>query len=198
MPVTTGPACLSNETCPVSPMPTIDANCGGKKIAQGGVNDLYFIPCTETLSEANILDVAWWTALKTAGNLGNIGEGIGSIAKLSEKKEKTGSCKTEEIISITWGLKYVIKKFDKTSADKTRDQMNALLQRSSNFQLIARMCDGSDKVLPVGSFQTSGFNWTVPESNEDARTVELELSWTEFGIPKEYTVAGLSAIIPKA
>lgn len=198
MPVQTGPSCIDKQACPIVPMPTVAASCEPVSTLAGGVNDLYFPPCTETLSEVNILDIAWWTALNTAGKLGSIGKGLGSITKLSDKKEKLGSCATETIVSITWGLKYIIKCFDKTSADITRTQMNALLQRASNFQLIARMCEGADRVLPVGKFNTSNFNWTVPESSEDVRTCELELSWVEFAMPKEYVVAGLSAIIPKA
>jgi hypothetical protein len=197
MPVTTGAACLTSETCPVVAMPTRSVLCG-LDFLYGGINDIYVIPCTETLSQVNITSTAWWTTLTGAGHLGNLGLGLGSIAKKSDKKEKVGSCRGEQIISTTWALKYVIKSFDKTSADITTEQVNALLKRYNNFQIVARMCDGADTVLPIGTFSVSDFNWIVPESNEDLQTVEFEISWIEFGKPKLYTVAGLSAIVPKA
>ena len=197
MPVQTGPSCLTNEDCPVVPLPVATAVCT-PALSFGGVNDLYIIPCTESMTETNLLDLTWWTALKTNGNLGNIGLGIGSIGKKSTKTEKISSCRPEQIISATWALKYTIKAFDKTSADTTTNQVNAILSRYNNFQLIARMCDGDDTVLPVGKFSVSDFDWVVPESNEDVQNVMLELSWVEFAKPKVYTVAGLSAIIPKA
>lgn len=200
MPVLTGPACLTSEECPLVPMPIKPASCGTDFIF-GGVNDLYFIPCSQTMSETNILSTEWWEALVEAEGgslLGNIGIGIGSITKKSQKTEKVASCRAEQVISVTWALKYVIKTFDKTSADTTKDQMDAILKRFNQFQLIARMCDGDNTILPIGQFSTSDFNWTVPESSEDLQTVEVELSWIEFGFPRTYNVAGLSAIVPKA
>lgn len=197
MPVTTGPACLVNQSCPIVPLPAAIANCV-PQLSPGGINDLYIIPCTEAMTEVNILDTAWWTTLKSAGHLGNLGLGIGSIGKKSTKTEKISSCRPDQIISATWGLKYTIKAFDKSSADVTTGQVNAILSKYANFQLIARMCDGDDTVLPVGRFSVSDFDWIVPESSEDIQSVMLELSWIEMGKPKVYTVAGLSAIVPKA
>lgn len=205
MPVLTGPGCLTSEECPLVPMPVKPASCG-TDFLYGGVNDLYFIPCSQTMSQTNILDVDWWTALLGDAEadpvlpnvLGNIGIGIGSITKKSQKTEKVSSCRAEQVISVTWALKYVIKTFDKTSADTTKLQMDAILKRFNQFQLIARLCDGDNTVLPIGQFSTSDFNWTVPESSEDLQTVEVELSWIEFGFPKTYNVAGLSAVVPKA
>lgn len=197
MPVTTGPSCVSSVDCPVTPLPLASAVCV-PTLSFGGINDLYFIPCTEAMTEANILDTAWWTTLVGAGNLGNIGLGLGSIGKKSVKTEKLSSCRPEEIISSTWALKYTIKTFDKTSADITTNQINALLTRWSNFQLIARMCDGDDTILPVGRFSVSDFDWVVPEGFEDIQTVLIEVSWIEFAKPKIYTTTGLSAVVPKA
>lgn len=144
------------------------------------------------------MDTDWWTALVGAGHLGNIGLGLGSIGKKSSKTDKVSSCRLEQIISTTWGLKYVMKAFDKTSADTTTVQVNAILKKYNQFLLIARMCDGDDVVLPVGIFSVSDFDWVVPEDFQDIQSITLELSWIEFGKPKIYTVTGLSAIVPKA
>jgi hypothetical protein len=149
------------------------------------------------MTEANILDTAWWSGLVSAEQLGRLGIGLGSIAKKSDKKERVGSCRTEQIVSTTWALTYVIKCFDKTSARTTTAQANAIITRSSNFLLIARMCDGDGTVLPIGVFTPSDFNWTVPDNSEEFQSITLELSWVELGLPKTYDVAGLSAVVPK-
>jgi len=203
MPVQTAAACVPSVECPASPFPVATANCSCTT-SPGGVNDLYFIPCDQVMSEANILDAAgWWADILTAGSgggsaLGNMGAGLGSIAKKTDKKERLSSCKVERVISTTWALKYVLKCFDKSSEKITHDQINALITESRKYQLIARMCDGDNTVLPIGPMALSDFNWIVPDNFEELQTIELELSWVELGLPKTYSVAGLSAVVPKA
>lgn len=197
MPVLNAPACNPSIDCPLATFPASSALCVCDT-AVGGVNDLYFIPCDQTMSETNILDVAWWQGLLDASKLGRMGKGLGSIAKKSDKKERISSCNTEQTVQLTWALTYVIKCFDKTSARVTTEQITTLLQKFGNFLLIARMCDGSDTVLPIGAFTTSDLNWTVPDNFEELQSVQIELSWIEFGLPRTYDVAGLSAVLPKA
>lgn len=202
MPVLTAAACNPSVDCPLVQFPQSSTLCACD-LAVGGVNDLYFIPCDQIMSEANILDPGWWAGLVNESDpdnatLGRIGIGLGSIAKKSDKKERVGSCRTEQIVQTTWALTYVIKCFDKTSARTTTEQVNTLISRFSNFLLIARMCDGTDTVLPIGTFTTSDFNWTVPDNAEEYQTITLELSWPELGLPKTYDVPGLSAVLPKA
>lgn len=197
MPVLTAAACNPSEDCPIEAFPQSSQLCQCD-LAVGGINDLYFIPCSAIMSEVNILDVAWWQDLIDEEQLGRLGIGLGSIGKKSDAKERVGSCRTEQIVRTTWALKYVIKCFDKTSARSTQAQVDALIKRFNHFLLIARMCDGSDTVLPVGTFTTSDFNWIVPDNSEEFQTVEVELSWNELGLPKTYDVVGLSAVLPKA
>lgn len=197
MPVLTAAACNPNVDCPLVQFPQSSALCQCD-LAVGGVNDLYFIACDQVMSEANILDVGWWQGLIENEQLGRLGIGLGSIAKKSDKKERVGSCRTEQIVQATWALTYVIKCFDKTSARTTTEQANTLITKFNNFLLVARMCDGTDTVLPIGTFTTSDFNWNVPDNSEEFQTVTLELSWVELGLPKTYDVAGLSAVLPKA
>lgn len=202
MPVLTAAACVPSVACPATPFPVATANCSCT-LSTGGINDLYFIPCSEVMSEVNILDTAWWSSLLTDGSggtsaLGNLGIGLGSIAKKTDKKERIGSCKVEQVISTTWAIKYQLKCFDKSSEKITHEQINALIGNAGNYQLIARMCDGDNTVLPVGSFTLSDFNWTVPDNFEDVQTLELELSWVELAMPKTYNVTGLSSVVPKA
>lgn len=201
MPVLTAAACNPSVDCPLVQFPQSSALCQCD-LAVGGVNDLYFLPCTAIMSETNILNLEWWNSLVNesgpSGGLGRIGIGLGSIAKKSDKKERVGSCRTEQTVQITWALTYVIKCFDKTSARVTTEQINTLLTKFNNFLVVARMCDGDDTVLPIGTFTTSDVNWVVPDNSEEFQNVSFELSWSELGLPRTYDVAGLSAILPKA
>jgi hypothetical protein len=203
MPVLTAAACVPSVACPATPFPVATANCTCTTTT-GGVNDLYFIPCSEVMSEVNILDAAgWWADLLTSGSgggsaLGNMGVGLGSIAKKTDRKRRLSSCKIEQVVSTTWALKYVLVCFDKGTEKVTHEQINALISNSGSYQLIARMCDGENTVLPIGPMSLSDFNWIVPDNFEEEQSIELELSWVEQGLPKTYSVAGLSVVIPKA
>lgn len=205
MPVLAAAACVPSAECPATPFPVATANCNCTTSA-GGVNDLYLIPCNQVLSEVNILNTAWWEALLTADSsgsgsgsaLGNMGKGLGSIAKKTDKKEKLSSCQVEQVISTTWALKYIFKCFDKSAEKVTHEQINALYAKASSYLLIARMCDGENTVLPAGVVTLSDFNWIVPEDSLDLQTLEIELSWIENGLPKTYDVTGLSTVVPKA
>lgn len=197
MPVLNAPACIASVDCPVVEFPISPSLCNCD-LTVGGVNDLYFIPCDRLLSEANLLDLAWWTDLVADSALGRMGIGLGSIAKKSDRKERVGSCRTEQIVQTTWALQYQIKCLDKSSARTTQEQVNTLIRSFSKFQLIARMCEGEEQVLPVGVFTTSDFNWTVPDNAEEFQVVMLELSWLELGLPKTYDVPGLGAVVPKS
>lgn len=202
MPVLTAAGCTPSLACPASPFPVATANCSCT-LSTGGVNDLYFIPCDQVMSETNLLDTAWWTDLVAGSSpgtsfLGNLGIGLGSIGKKTDKKERVSSCKIEQLVSTTWALKYVLKCFDKSSEKVTHEQINQLISNAGNYLAIARMCDGDNTVLPIGSFSLSDFNWIVPDNFEETQTIELEISWFELGLPKTYDVAGLSAVVPKA
>lgn len=200
MPYQSGPACTILEGCaaPAFPQSTLQCLC---EIALGGLNELYFVPCTDTFNEQNVTDVDWWTALvgtvEEPGPLGRSGLGIGSIGKKTDKKERVASCRTEQLTSITWAIKFQIKCFDKSSARSTCAKMNELILKFDKYLVVARMCDGENTILPVGKFDTSDFNWTVPDNNEEAQIAEVELSWKELGFPCTVDVAGLSAVLPK-
>lgn len=200
MPYLSGPACTIADGCaePDFPQSTQQCVC---EIAVGGINELYFVPCTETFSQANVLDLDWWTALigtpEIPGPLGRSGLGIGSIAKSGQQNERVASCRTEQLISITWALTFSIKCFDKSSARSTCAKMNELITNFSSYLLVARMCDGDNTVLPVGVFNTSDFDWIVPDNNEESQTAQVVLSWKELGFPCTIDVPGLSTVLPK-
>lgn len=200
MPYINGAGCTIDALCDEPDFPTSEAACNCD-VAAGGISELYFLPCTETFSEANLLDLDKWTewvgTQVEPGVLGRSGLGLGSVGKKTQKVEKVASCRTEQLTSITWALKFVIKCFDKTAARSTCAKMNELITKSQNYLLIARMCDGTDTILPVGKFNASDFDWVVPESDEDIQAATIELSWKELGFPCTVDVAGLSAILPK-
>jgi hypothetical protein len=196
MPFLNAPSCnITGCTPPAFPVTTGACTCD---VAVGGINDLYFIPCTETMSEANVTDVSWWQDLLTAETLGKLGAGLGSIAQGAVQTARTASCRTEQIINITWNLTYQILCMDKTSARSTQAKGNEIINRFDKYLLIARMCDGDETVLPVGVFTPTSANWTVPDNTDENQVVELVLSWKEKALPTTVDVAGLNLILPKA
>jgi hypothetical protein len=203
MPFLTGPSCVVGE-CGEPNFPASIDTCVCD-LATGGVNELYFIPCTETFTEANIISVPFWEGLlpasgsgsAAAGGLGRSGPGLGSIARKDVKTERVSSCRVPQITSITWALKFQIKCIDKSSARTTCGKMNELILHADKYLVVARMCDGDDVILPIGVFTTSDFNWTVPDNFEEVQVVEFELSWKELGFPCTVDVTGLSAVLPK-
>ncbi len=195
MPYLSGPACIIGD-CEPAVFPITDQACLCD-LAVGGVNEIYFIPCTETMSEANVADVSWWQGLLYDGSLGRSGVILGSIAKKGTKSDRVGSCRTEQITSISWALKFITKCFDKTSARTTCAKMNEILLNFDKYLAIARMCDGDDVVLPIGVFNTSDFDWIVPDNIEDNQSVMAEISWKELGFPCTVDVPGLTAVLPK-
>lgn len=202
MPLLTGPGCTPSAACPALPFPSATANCTCL-MSVGGINDLYFIPCDQEMTEENITDTAWWETLVTGDSpntsfLGSIGIGLGSIGKKADVKVRVSSCKTEQVVSTSWALKYVMKCFDKGVEKVTHQQITQLITNANNYLAIARMCDGDNTVLPIGTFAVSDFNWIVPDNFEEVQSLELEISWNELGLPKTYDITGLSAVVPKA
>lgn len=207
MPVLTAAACTPTVDCPATPFPVATANCN-PLLSVGGVNDIYFIPCDQVLSEANITNPTWWETIVTGESpespggttsfLGNIGIGLGSIGKKEVKTERVASCKVAQPVSATWALRYTIKAFDKSAEKVTHEQVNALINSSGRYLAVARMCDGDNTILPIGSFVTSDFDYIVPDNFEEVQSIVFEISWFELGVPKTYDVSGLSAVVPKA
>lgn len=197
-PYITGPGCIIDAGCAAPAFPSSAASCVCET-AIGGINELYFIPCTETMNQANVTSVAWWTGLRDADptKLGRSGIGLGSISKSADRRDRVGSCRTEQITSLTWALKFGIKCLDKTSARSTHAKVNELITKADKYLVIARMCEGADDVLPIGKFDTTDLNWTLPDNFEETQLLEFTLSWRELGVPVPVTVAGLSAVVPK-
>ncbi len=194
MPYINGPACVLGDCAP-GVFPQADDVCVCTP-ATGGINELYFIPCAETLSADNVLDLDWWQARIDAG-LGRSGAGLGSIAKKTTTTDRTASCRVAQVTSVTWALKFVIKCWDKTSQRSTNKKVTELMTNASKYILVARMCDGDETLLPVGVFDTTDFDWTVPDNFEENQSVMFELSWKEFALPETVDVPGLAAILPK-
>jgi hypothetical protein len=204
MPFLTGPSCVVGE-CGEPNFPASVDTCVCD-LAQGGINELYFIPCTETFSEVNLVNPSWWEGLlpasgasgsAAAGGLGRSGPGLGSIGKKDTKTERVASCRVAQLTSITWALKFQVKCIDKSSARSTCARMNELILHSDKYLVVARMCDGDEVILPIGVFTTSDFNWTVPDNFEEVQVVEFELSWKELGFPCTVDVPGLATVLPK-
>lgn len=195
MPFMDGPGCVLG-TCDPPAFPVTEASCICD-VAVGGINELYFVPCTETMSEANLTDIEWWQGLVDDQKIGRSGLGLGSIGKKSTTSDRVASCRPSQLTGITWALKFLIKCFDKTSARTTCAKLNELITKADKYLCIARMCDGSDTILPIGTFATTDFDWVVPDNSEENQNAMFELSWKEIGFPCTLDVAGLSAVVPK-
>lgn len=197
MPYSNGASCVISEDCPAVDFPTIGPECECT-LAVGGINEYYLVPCSEEFTEANLTSPEWWSGqIGEGGKLGRSGIILGSITKLSDKKERVGSCRTEQLVSVTWGFKFQKKCMDKTVARKTVAQMNALIKNANRWNLVLRMCEGDEQILPVGSFDTNDFNWTVPDNFEENQLIEATLAWKELGMPETVDVPGLAAVLPK-
>lgn len=196
MPFLTGAACIANEDCPVPAFPASVGTCTCD-FFYGGFADLYFLPCTTDFSQASITDTDTWQAAVTAEEVGYMGKGLGSMAKKSDVKQRVSSCKTEDIVSITWAIKYQIKCFDLTSTSAVENKINHIVKYKDQLLLVGRMCQDDERIMPVGQFNVSDLNMTIPDNSEEPSVAEVEFSWKEFGIPKTYIVAGLGEIIPK-
>jgi hypothetical protein len=195
MPYVDAPACVLG-TCPAPVFPVTAASCVCD-LATGGVNEVYFIHCTETLSEDNVTDPTWWQGLVTGNKVGRSGIGLGSIGKKSTKNERVGSCRVEQVLSVTWALKYTIKCFDKSAARTTCAKITEVLSNFDKYLAVARMCEGEETVLPIGRFTPTDLDWVVPDSFEDFQNAMFELSWKELSMPCTVDVPGLAAILPK-
>lgn len=197
MPFLSASACIADACAEeLSVFPVTAPSCTDE-VAAGGINELYFIPCSEVLSEANVTSLTWWSGLQTGNKIGRSGLGIGSIGKTGTTTIKVASCRAEQLTSISWALRFTQRLFDKTSARSHVARMNALIKNFQSFVVVARMCDGADTVLPIGTFTTSDVDWIVPENSEDSQNIFFQLSWKELGMPKTVDVAGLSTVIPK-
>jgi hypothetical protein len=196
MPFNSGPACILGD-CPAPSFPVTDAACNCDFVV-GGINEFYAIPCTETMSEANVVDTAWWQAMITAETLGRSGKGVGSIAQGNTATARISSCEPDGIISITWNFTFRVACWDKTSARTTSKKFTELLTKGAKYLIIARMCDGDETVLPIGRATVTAIDFVVPETNDELQTLQVVLSWKELAVPETIDVPGLAVILPKA
>lgn len=195
MPFTSGAGCVLGN-CPPPAFPVTAPTCIAE-VAAGGVNEVYFLPCTAVLNEVNVTNPTWWTGFVEAHTLGRSGLMLGSIGKKGTKTDRTGSCRPEQITGITWALKFVFKVIDKTSARTTQAKVNEVFLRFDKYLAVARMCDGDETVLPIGVFTATDLDWTVPDNFEENQSITLEISWKELGLPTSIDVPGLNAVLPK-
>ena len=196
MPYLSGPACTLGD-CPTSTFPAITESCVCTP-SPGGINELYFIPCTETFSEVNVTDPYWWANLVDTNVLGRSGLGLGSIAKKSSTSERFSSCRTEQPTAIIWALTFVIKCFDKTSGPgQPAQSLTKYCSTSANMLLLLVCATAEEVILPIGVFAASDFDWTVPDNFEENQSATIEISWYEFAFPCTVDVPGLQAVVPK-
>lgn len=198
MPVNYGNMIAGCECNPTS-LPTKTSTTCECTTWSGRLNDLYFIECSETISEANLLDTAWWQSAIDDNKIKNLGVGIGAYGQKNITTFDKGGCGSASVEQIEWALTYKQYCVDKSSAFYNHEFAEAIVKGALKFyNVIARFCDGDDVILPIGKVDLSSFNNLLPESREEFMSFEYEFSWKGLVVPTPLIVTGLNNILPKA
>ncbi len=190
---------ISGCECTVTTLPTKPTDKCECDTVTGRINDLYFIECSETISEANLLDTAWWQSLIDDDKIFNLGKGVGGYGQSAVTTFDAGGCIGESVQNIKWQLDYKVYCIDKASTFWNHEFAEVLLQGGlKNYNVIARYCGLDDTILPIGRVELSNFNNLLPESTDEFMSFEYSFSWKKLGVPVPLIVTGLSAVLPKA
>jgi hypothetical protein len=163
------------------------------------LNDLYFIECSETINETNLLDTAWWQALVDNNKIFNLGIGIGSYGQKNITTFDKGGCGSASVEQIEWALSYQVFCIDKSTQYWNHEFAETIVKGAlKHYNVVARYCDGTDVILPIGKVDLSSFNNELPASTEEFMSFQYEFSWKGLTVPTPLTVTGLSSVLPKA
>ena len=168
---------------------------------RGRIVDIYFIPCDAEITEANLLDLQWWSALMAlpTPSLRRVGMGVGTYALGEQLKLDGGGCAGEEIVESVWELTYNINKLDTSADNKTHALMNALLGGAlKNYNVIARYCKPDDRILLMGRANLESLTNTHPGGLKEFQSFEIKLRWTPNNntVPQPFLVPDLHTVLP--
>lgn len=185
--------------CNVTTLPTKSASTCECTTWSGRLNDLYFIECSETISEANLLDTAWWQSVIDNNKIFNLGVGIGNYGQKNITTFDKGGCGSPSVEQIEWSLTYQVYCVDKTSSFYNHEFADTLLKGAlKHYNLVARYCDGDNVILPIGKVDLSSFDSALPASTEEFMSFTYEFSWKGLYVPIPMIVTGLNTVLPKA
>ncbi len=191
-------ACGTNG-CNTAALPTAIADACDRDVLGGRINDIYFIDCSEEISNANLIDTDWWAGLITDSKIHNLGVGIGSYAKKNSATFDAGGCGSPTIESIEWAIQYELFCIDKGTTAHTHEFANALLNGATkNYNVVARLCGGDNLIVPIGKVDISDFDNILPNATDQFMSFKYEFSWKSMTVPHILDVAGLSTVLAKA
>jgi hypothetical protein len=187
--------------CATELLPVLGDPCDAS-VWQGRIDEILFVPCTEEIDEAWVLDLANWTAAFAGSPKGpgrTSGKGIGDIQKSAVTAVDTGAncgVATVEGAKATWQLSFRTLLIDKSDEFLTHEFANKLQAGAlSQYKLFARGCENHDIVFPIGTVSLTDYNETLPESTDDYLSISYVFQWKQKGIPTPILVQGLSAIV---
>lgn len=189
-----------NTDCQTEKLPEAPDSCN-LEVWYGRVNEVLFVPCTEIIDTAWMLDLTNWTKFFVdAGFEGRrTGKGIGSYTQTNATAVDTGAnCGVPSLegTKSTWELTYRKVIIDRSAQLTTHAFANKLQAGAlSQYKLFARYCDAPDMILPIGKVSLSKFNNTLPESVDDFMNIEYGFQWKQMGIPTPVLIPGLSAVL---
>jgi hypothetical protein len=189
----------SASACTLVTLPTIGADNCQCNTWTGRINDIYLIECTQAINATNLVDTTWWQALIDSDKIRNLGVGIGSYGQSAITTFDAGGCGTATVEQIEWKLDYQIFCIDQSASYYTHEFISALIGGAlRNYNLVARFCDGDNVILPIGKVNLSSFDNSLPASTTEFMSFTLQFGWKSMVVPTPLTVAGLSAVLPKA
>jgi hypothetical protein len=182
------------------PAQTTDPACSCS-LWNEGINEIYFIPCDEVDAatiDVDILDIAWWTALKAANKVYKFGIGVGAIAVKNAitKPVPDGCGGTKDVRTNTeWQLTYEKSCIDKTVAMSTHAEMNALIGGAlKKFNLVVRYCE-AEFVAFIGAVSLASYD--APHNGEGLK-FSYEFTWKNPEVVVPINVQGLNTVLPLA
>lgn len=188
-------------TCSVDDLPSLSVDACACDTWTGRLNDLYFVDCSSGISEANLLDTAWWSANLEAGKIKNIGVGIGGYQKEEVTTFDAGGCGDPTVEQVKWALNYQVFCIDKSSSFTTHSFADALINGAmAKYNLVARYCDAGaeDVIVPIGKVDLADFDNILPTATNEFMSFTFKFTWKALYSPRPLIVSGLNAVLPKA
>jgi len=199
MPINYSSFAVCANNCATAVLPSRVASACECKPWSGRLNDLYFIDCSLTVNETNLLDLNWWDAGIDAGKIFNMGVGIGGYKKKGATTFDAGGCYGTTVEQVEWSLTYELYCVDKSSVHYTHSFASKLLNGAmKNYNLIARYCDGENTILPIGKVVMADMDNELPTDTTGFMKFSYEFTWRAMDIPTPLEVAGLSSVLAKA
>lgn len=189
-----------NTNCNTEQLPNITDPCN-PEVWYGRLNEVLFVPCSEEIDEAWMMDLSNWESNFITGSfLGRrTGKGLGSYTQTTATAIDTGAncgIPTLEGTKFTYELTFKKVIIDKSTQLTTHEFANKIQSGAlSQYKIFGRYCDAPDMILPIGKVSLSKLINTLPEGLDEYMMIEYGFQWRQMGIPTPVLVSGLGAIL---